>query len=126
MVDKFLRFLFVAVALIDLALGFVILVAPGMLARMIELAVPESFYVWVLGLLQIGLSLAYFVASGDPARYANHVALAGVMRFAMATLLIVTGYRMKLILLIVLGVAEVLIGVSHLVFRARLARRTSS
>jgi hypothetical protein len=124
--DKLLRFLFVAPALVDLGMGFFVLIAPETVARMIRLTVPEPFYVWIIGLLQIGLALAYLVASRDPVRYINHVALGGLMRLAMAILLLVTGIKLELMLVIVLGVVEVFLGLSHLIFRLRLARSSDS
>jgi hypothetical protein len=124
--NKFLRFLFVGVAAADVVIGFLILLVSDLLARSIGLNPPEPFYIWVLGLLQIGLALAYLVSSGDPARYINHVALAGGMRLAMAILLIVAGYKMKLPFLIVLGSLEIAVGLSHSLYATRLARNIVS
>jgi hypothetical protein len=121
LLDRILRAVLIGVAAFDLLLGFAILCAPQALARVVNLPLPaELYYVRLLGLLQIGLALAYLLGGSAPARYFGNVALAAVLRLAMGTLLIIIGSTAGLPLFTVLGVVEIPLGLAHAFYATRI------
>src|SRR5260370_25374016 len=114
LVDRILRTVLVGVGLFDLMAGLVVLGAPRFLSLTLKLPLPsEMFYVWLVGMLQIVLALAYLIGAVNPARYLWNIVLAAVMRVAMAVLLIFVGVTNGFAGFTLLGVAEILIGVYH-------------
>jgi hypothetical protein len=120
--DKALRALMIGVACFDLVAGFLLLVAPQFVSVMVKLPLPsELSYVCLLGILQIGLALAYLIGGLSPARHIGNVILAAVMRLAMGALVIFIGVTLDSWIFTLLGVAEIPIGLSHALYAIRLA-----
>jgi hypothetical protein len=122
LLDKILRAVLVGVAGFDLIQGILILFAPRFVAAMLKLPLPsEMFYLWLVGMLQIGLALAYLIGGISPVRHIGNVVLAAVMRLAMAVLLIIIGTTQGLSVFTYMGLAEILVGLSHALYAIRLA-----
>jgi hypothetical protein len=82
----------VGIAAIDLIIGLLILFAPGFTSTMLKLPLPsEMFYVWLVGMLQLNVGLAYLIGGISPVHHFGNIVLAAVMRLPMAVLLIVIG-----------------------------------
>ena len=125
--DLILRTLLIGAGAFDLVAGFVVLVAPRFLSTTLKLPLPsELFYVWFIGLLQIGLALAYLIAGFNPLRHMANLVLAAGMRVAMSGLLIFVGLSNGFILLTVLGLVEGFVGLAHAVYVTRLSATSSA
>jgi hypothetical protein len=121
MLDKILRVVLIGVAAIDLILGFLILFAPHFFSATFKLSLPsEISYVWLLGMLQIMVAVAYLIGGLSPARHVGNVILAAIARVAMGVLLIFIGVTQNLTIFTLLGFLEIPIGLSHAVYAARL------
>lgn len=125
LLDKLLRAALVGGAVFDLTVGLLVFIAPDWLITIIKLPLPPQAYIWFLGVLQIGLSLAYVVGCISPVRHLGNVILAAVMRFAMSIVLINIGRTMALPLFTLLAVAEILLGLSHTVYAMRLKTQSA-
>lgn len=94
---KLLRVSLVAAALYDLGFAALMVAAPGVPARMLDLPLPPlprgAFYLWILATLLAMLALLYLAAAYDPRRYSAIIAVAiggrvvGAVAFAIAALL---------------------------------------
>jgi len=74
-----LRASLVAGALYDLGFALLMLVAPGLPARLLHLPLPPpeaSFYLWVMAVLLSMLAALYLLAAHDSRRYSGIVAVA--------------------------------------------------
>lgn len=120
--NKILRAVLVGVAAFDLIQGLLILFAPRLVSAMLKLPLPaEMFYIWLVGMLQIGLALSYLIGGISPVRHIGNIVLAAAMRLATAVLLIVIGMTQGLSIFTYMGLAEILIGLSHALYAIRLA-----
>lgn len=120
--DLALRLLLIGAGAFDLIAAFVLLLAPRWLSATLNLPLPaDLFYVWFIGMLQIGLALAYLIGGLNPIRYAANVKLAAAMRLAMSGLLFFVGLRTGFTLFIVLGSVELVVGLAHTLYATRLA-----
>lgn len=112
----------IGVAGFDLVAGLLVLVAPQFVSAMLKLPLPsEMLYIWLVGILQIGLALAYMIGGLSPARHIGNVILTAVMRLAMGALVICVGVTLDSWTFTLLGVAEIPIGLSHALYAIRLA-----
>jgi hypothetical protein len=124
MFDKILRVVLIGVAAIDLIQGVLMLFAPHLISAMLSLALPsEIYYVWLMGMLQIIVAVAYLIGGISPVRHVGNVVLAAVARLVMGMLLIFIGITQNLSILTLLGIAEIPIGLSHALYAARLLPR---
>jgi hypothetical protein len=117
-----LRVLLISGAAIDFLLGLLILFAPGFLSRtlMIPLAA-EMFYLWMIGLLLIGLALAYILGGIDPAKYFGNIALAATMRLGIGVfLIIVVAVGQAPGIFQIVGYMEIALGLVHAFYTVRL------
>ena len=120
--DWILRALMIGVGLFDLVAGILVLVAPTFVANVVGLPLPtEEFYLWLVGLLQVGLASAYLIGGLSPARHIANVILAAVMRLAMGVVVICIGLNLDSTIFTLLGVAEIPLGLSHALYAIRLA-----
>ena len=120
LLNKILRAVLVGAAVFDLIVGFLVLLAPGLIVALMKLPLPAEAYVLFIGLLQIGVSLGYVIGCISPVRHIGNVMLAAVMRLAMSVVLIFIGITMGLPLFILLAVVEILLGLSHALYAMRL------
>jgi hypothetical protein len=81
-------------ALYDLAFALLMVAAPGVPSRLLDLPLPgEAFYLWILATLLTMLAALYLIAARDTRRYSGIVAvaiggrLAGGLVFLLAALL---------------------------------------
>lgn len=91
---ELLRLSLVLGALYDLAYALLMVAAPGVPARLLDLPLPgEAFYLWILATLLTMLAILYLIAARDTRRYSGIVAvaiggrLAGGLVFLVAALL---------------------------------------
>ena len=123
LLDKVLRAVMLGVAAFDLVVGLLMLAAPRPLSSLLGVPLPsEMFYVWLAGALQTGLAAAYLIGGWRPAQYVGNVWLAAVMRVLMGALLVFIGATGGFLIFVLLGLAEVPLGVSHAVLAARQRR----
>jgi hypothetical protein len=93
---ELLRGSLVAGALYDLGFAVLMVVAPGVPARVFDLPLPPlprgAFYLWILAALLTMLAVLYLAAAYDPRRYSAIIAVAiggralGALVFAIAAL----------------------------------------
>lgn len=98
MADRFvylllLRWSLVLGAIYDLAFAALMVLAPGVPARLLGVPLPgQPFYLWVMAVLLGMLATLYLLAARDPRRYSGVVVvaiagrLAGAAAFAIAAL----------------------------------------
>ena len=123
LLDKILRAVMLGVAAFDLVVGVLMLAAPRFLSSVLRIPLPsEMFYVWLAGALQAGLASAYLVGGFRPAQYVGNVWLAAVTRVLMGALISYIGATGGFFVFVVLGLAEIPLGISHAVFAARQRR----
>ena len=90
---ELLRLSLVLGALYDLAFALLMVAAPGVPAKVLDLPLPgEAFYLWILATLLTMLAILYLTAARDTRRYSGIVAvaiggrLAGGLVFLVAAL----------------------------------------
>jgi hypothetical protein len=107
-------------ALYDLAFAVLMVVAPGVPARLLGLPLPgERFYLWILAVLLAMLAGLYMMAARDPRRYSGIIAVAIAGRIAGSLALAaaaVTGRGLGG--LYPLAAADFAFGLSHALFWA--------
>lgn len=130
MIDRFARrFRFLSLlrtslvlgALYDAVFAVLMVAAPGVPARMLDLPLPPlpegAFYLWVLATLLLMLSALYLVAARDTRRYSGIVAVAIGGRLLGALALGLAGLRGSgLDGLYPLAAADLAFGLAHAVF----------
>lgn len=122
MLNKMLRALVIGVALFDVVGGILMLACPSFVSTAVKLPLPsELSYIWLLGVLQIGLALAYLIGGVRPLRYFGNVVLAAVMRLAMGGLITCIGLTLDSSPFMLMGVAEILVALAHALYAIRLA-----
>lgn len=88
---RLLRLSLVAGAAYDLGFAAIMVLAPGLPARLLGLPLPgEAFYLWLMAILLSMLAALYLLAAHDPRRYSGIIAVAvggrllGAVAFALA------------------------------------------
>jgi hypothetical protein len=107
-------------AFYDFAFAVLMVAAPGLPARLLELPLPgERFYLWILAVLLAMLAALYLIAARDPRRYSGIIAVAiagrvaGAAAFALAAL---AGQGLSG--LYILAAVDLAFGLSHALFWA--------
>ncbi|UCF81332.1 MAG: hypothetical protein JSV08_02665 [Acidobacteriota bacterium] len=123
-VDSLLRAALFLGAAVDVALGLLILFFPRALSVLLDVPLPrEMVYLWLAGLLAVGLGAAYALAGCNPVRYFGNVVLAAAVRLAGAFFFLVvvaTGYAPRVFLAFAL--MDGAFGLVHAFHAARLVR----
>jgi hypothetical protein len=108
-------------ALYDLVFAALMVLAPGIPARLLDLPLPgERFYLWVLAVLLGMLAALYLKAAQDPRRYSAVVVVGTVGRCAGALALAAAAFgHPELDGLWVLAAADLAFGLAHGIFWSR-------
>jgi hypothetical protein len=120
---------FLAGALLDLPFGAAILAAPGLVAPLLGVTLPEGrarVYFDLNGLFLLALGALYLAVWREPRRLAPVAALGGVLRiggFVLFSAAVARGRADRFFLLI--GATELVLGLCHLALLAR-ARRAEA
>jgi uncharacterized membrane protein (DUF4010 family) len=106
-------------ALYDLAFAALMVLAPGVPARVLGLPLPgEPFYLWVMAILLAMLAFLYLLAAREPRRYSGIIPIAVTGRLLGALAFAVAGYRDPRLLpgIAVLAVCDLALGISPALF----------
>ncbi|MCH9646914.1 MAG: hypothetical protein K0U98_01675 [Deltaproteobacteria bacterium] len=103
-------------ALYDLIFAGVMVVAPQMPAKLLNLPMPgETFYLWLMAIFLVMLASLYLAAAINPRRYSAIIAVAIVGRIAGAVAFAVAARgRPELSGLYLLATADLAFGLAHL------------
>ncbi len=115
-----LRGSLVAGAVYDLIFALLMVAAPGVPARLLDLPLPPPetmFYLWVMAVLLIMLAALYLLAARDTRRYSGIVAVAIAGRLLGALVLAFAAWRGPgLEGLYLLAAADAAFGLAHAAF----------
>jgi hypothetical protein len=114
-----LRGSLVAGAVYDLVFALLMVAAPGVPARILDLPLPAPetmFYLWVLAVLLTMLAAFYLLAARDTRRYSGNVAVAIGGRLLGGLVLGIAAWRLGLDGLWPLAAADAAFGVAHAAF----------
>jgi hypothetical protein len=107
-------------ALYDLAFALLMVAAPGVPARLLDLPLPPlpegAFYLWVMAVLLTMLSGFYLLAARDTRRYSGNVAVAIGGRLLGGLALGIAAWRLGLDGLWPLAAADAAFGLAHAAF----------
>ena len=105
-------------ALYDFAYAALMIVAPELPERLLQLPQPqEAFYLGVMAIFLVMLGSLYLFAARDPRRYSGIIVVAIVGRLAGGALFVATAMRNPgLWGLYVLAAGDILIALSHALF----------
>ncbi|MEM6453701.1 MAG: hypothetical protein AAF772_01265 [Acidobacteriota bacterium] len=121
-----LRASLIAGALYDVVFAVIMLTAPELPARLLQLPLPgPSFYLHLIAVLLTMLAAVYLMAAYDPIAYRGIVRVAIVGRFAGGVVLGLAAYRGQPALagLWVVAIADFAFAFTHALFFAPLRRR---
>jgi hypothetical protein len=104
-------------ALYDLGFAVLMVAAPGVPARILNIPLPgETFYLWILAVLLTMLAALYLTAARDTRRYSGIVAVAIAGRLAGGLVFLVAALmRSDLGGLYPLAAADLAFGIAHAV-----------
>jgi hypothetical protein len=107
-------------ALYDLVFALLMVAAPGVPARLLDLPLPPlpegAFYLWVMAVLLAMLAALYLIAARDPRRYSAIVAVAIAGRLLGGLALGIGAWRLGLDGLWPLAAADTAFGLAHAAF----------
>jgi hypothetical protein len=107
-------------AVYDLAFALLMVAAPGVPARLLDLPLPPlpegAFYLWVLAVVLAMLAAFYLLAARDTRRYSGNVAVAIGGRLLGGLALGIAAWRLGLDGLWPLAAADAAFGLAHAVF----------
>ncbi len=122
--QRWLSWSLVAGALYDLIFAVIMVAAPQIPARVLNLPMPgETFYLWLMAIFLVMLASLYLAAAINPRRYSAVIAVAIGGRIAGAVaFLVAAGGRPELSGLYPLAAADAAFGIAHLLFWLPLRR----
>lgn len=111
---ELLRLSLVIGAFYDLAFALLMVAAPGVPSRLLDLPLPgEAFYLWILATLLTMLAVLYLIAARDTRRYSGIVAVAIGGRLAGGLVFLLAAFLHGLGGLYPLAAADLAFGLAH-------------
>lgn len=115
---RWLKISLVAGAVYDLIFAAIMVVAPGLPEKLLELRPPgDDFYLWLIAVFLTMLAAFYFYAAYDPRAYAGNIKVAIVGRTAGFVVMIAAALADPTLWgLYALAAGDLLFAVSHALF----------